>query len=210
MYTVKEMFFTIQGEGYNYGKHAVFCRFTGCNLWSGLEKDRSKAICKFCDTDFIGTNGKNGKKFKNADEITDKILSIWKTKNKPFVVLTGGEPMLQVNNELINSLHKKNFNIAIETNGTIKVPNEIDWICVSPKSETNILQDQGNELKFVYPQENISPNIFENMRFDYFYLQPKYDNNYKERVTNFQKNEGKISINANELEFFTFIRNLIK
>ena len=114
MYTVKEMFFTIQGEGYNYGKHAVFCRFTGCNLWSGLEKDRAKAICKFCDTDFIGTNGKNGKKFKNADEITDKVLSIWKTKNKPFVVLTGGEPMLQVNNELINSLHKKmiNNNIA--------------------------------------------------------------------------------------------------
>ena len=182
MYTVKEMFFTIQGEGYNYGKHAVFCRFTGCNLWSGLEKDRAKAICKFCDTDFIGTNGKNGKKFKNADEITDKVLSIWKTKNKPFVVLTGGEPMLQVNNELINSLHRKNFNIAIETNGTIKVPNEIDWICVSPKSETNILQDHGNELKFVYPQANISPNIFENMRFDYFYLQPKYDNNYKENV----------------------------
>ncbi|MEC7830808.1 MAG: 7-carboxy-7-deazaguanine synthase [Pseudomonadota bacterium] len=182
MYTVKEMFFTIQGEGYNYGKYAVFCRFTGCNLWSGLEKDRAKAICKFCDTDFIGTNGINGKKFKNAEEITNKALSIWKVKNKPFVVLTGGEPMLQVNDKLINALHKKNFNIAIETNGTIKVPNEIDWICVSPKSETKILQNYGNELKLVYPQENISPKSFENMKFDYFYLQPKYDNNYKENV----------------------------
>ena len=182
MYSVKEIFFTIQGEGCNLGKYAVFCRFTGCNLWSGLEKDRHKATCKFCDTDFVGTNGLNGNKYKNSDQITKKILSIWRTDDNPFVVLTGGEPMLQIDQELISSFHKKNFKIAIETNGTINVPNEIDWICVSPKSGTKLIQNHGNELKLVYPQKNISPNKFEKMKFDHFFLQPKYDSDYKNNV----------------------------
>ena len=182
MYSVKEIFFTIQGEGCNLGKYAVFCRFTGCNLWSGLEKDRHKATCKFCDTDFVGTNGLNGNKYKNSDQITKKILSIWRTDDNPFVVLTGGEPMLQIDQGLINSFHKKKFKIAIETNGTINVPNEIDWICVSPKSGTKLIQNHGNELKLVYPQKNISPNKFEKMKFDHFFLQPKYDSDYKNNV----------------------------
>ena len=182
MYSVKEIFFTIQGEGCNLGKYAVFCRFTGCNLWSGLEKDRHKAICTFCDTDFVGTNGLNGNKYKNPDQITKKILSIWRTDDNPFVVLTGGEPMLQIDQGLINSFHKKKFKIAIETNGTINVPNEIDWICVSPKSGTKLIQNHGNELKLVYPQKNISPNKFEKMKFDHFFLQPKYDSDYKNNV----------------------------
>ena len=182
MYSVKEIFFTIQGEGCNLGKYAVFCRFTGCNLWSGLEKDRHKAICTFCDTDFVGTNGLNGNKYKNPDQITKKILSIWRTDDNPFVVLTGGEPMLQIDQGLINSFHKKKFKIAIETNGTINVPNEIDWICVSPKSGTKLIQNHGNELKLIYPQKNISPNKFEKMKFDHFFLQPKYDSDYKNNV----------------------------
>ena len=182
MYSVKEIFFTIQGEGCNLGKYAVFCRFTGCNLWSGLEKDRHKATCKFCDTDFVGTNGLNGNKYKNPDQITKKILSVWRTDDNPFVVLTGGEPMLQIDQGLINSFHKKKFKIAIETNGTINVPNEIDWICVSPKSGTKLIQNHGNELKLVYPQKNISPNKFEKMKFDHFFLQPKYDSDYKNNV----------------------------
>ena len=182
MYSVKEIFFTIQGEGCNLGKYAVFCRFTGCNLWSGLEKDRHKATCKFCDTDFVGTNGLNGNRYKDPDQITKKILSIWKTDDNPFVVLTGGEPMLQIDQALIDSFHKNNFKIAIETNGTINVPNEIDWICVSPKSGTKLIQNHGNELKLVYPQQNISPHKFEKMKFDHFFLQPKYDSDYKNNI----------------------------
>ena len=137
MYAVKEMFFSIQGEGRNRGRYSVFCRFAGCNLWSGREKDREKAICNFCDTDFLGTDGINGKKYKSPNDLVNQALSIWRTSDKPFIVLTGGEPLLQLDDKLIEELHHKNFEIAVETNGTIKAPNNLDWICVSPKANTN-------------------------------------------------------------------------
>jgi 7-carboxy-7-deazaguanine synthase (Cx14CxxC type) len=153
MYSVKEIFFTIQGEGCNAGKYAVFCRFSGCNLWTGREKDREKSICNFCDTDFVGTNGVNGGKFKNSEDLASKAISLWKGKQKPLIVLTGGEPLLQVNDSLIEELHKIGFEIALETNGTIKAPDNIDWICVSPKENSRLKQDHGDELKLVFPQQ---------------------------------------------------------
>lgn len=182
MYTVKEMFFSIQGEGRNRGRYSVFCRFTGCNLWSGKEKDREKAICNFCDTDFLGTDGINGKKYKSPNDLVNQALSIWRTSDKPFIVLTGGEPLLQLDDKLIDELHYSNFEIAIETNGTIKAPNNLDWICVSPKADTTLEQLKGDELKLVYPQENIHPKDYEKLEFQNFLLQPKFDKNYKKNV----------------------------
>tara|TARA_B100001146_G_scaffold23625_1_gene17947 strand:- start:291 stop:917 length:627 start_codon:yes stop_codon:yes gene_type:complete len=182
MYAVKEMFFSIQGEGGNRGRYSVFCRFAGCNLWSGREKDREKAICNFCDTDFLGTDGINGKKYKSPNDLVNQALSIWRTSDKPFIVLTGGEPLLQLDDKLIEELHHKNFEIAVETNGTIKAPNNLDWICVSPKANTKLEQIKGDELKLVYPQENIHPKDYEKLEFQNFFLQPKFDKNYKKNV----------------------------
>ena len=186
MYTVKEIYYTIQGEGFHAGRAAVFVRFTGCNLWSGHEKDRKNAICNFCDTDFIGTDGPGGGKFRTAVELSEKIVSKWpsnSTKNK-FVVFTGGEPLLQLDQILVKALHLKNFEIAVETNGTIQSPKNIDWICVSPKAGRDLQITKGNELKLVYPQSGVDPVQYEKLKFDYFSLQPM-DN--KELIENTQK-----------------------
>ena len=177
MYAIKEIYYTIQGEGFHTGRAAVFCRFSGCNLWNGLEKDRHKAICKFCDTEFFGTDGINGGKY-SAEELVSKILTTWEGLPEDcFVVFTGGEPALQMDDELIKELKHKNIEIAIETNGTILLPEGIDWICVSPKANTTIEQTSGHELKLVYPQAGLSPEMFNDMDFDHFYLQPLYDAN---------------------------------
>lgn len=171
-YNVKEIFYSIQGEGFHTGRPSIFCRFSGCNLWNGLEKDRKSAKCNFCDTDFVGTDGDGGDKFKNEEDLVIKILSYWPNASNPFVILTGGEPMLQVDKNLIRTLKKYKCEIAIETNGTIKVPEEIDWICVSPKAGNDLVQISGDELKLVYPQKNILPEDFEKYSFKYFSLQP--------------------------------------
>jgi 7-carboxy-7-deazaguanine synthase len=161
-YAVKEIFYTLQGEGVNSGRAAVFCRFAGCNLWSGREADRQTAICQFCDTDFAGTDGDGGGKFANADDLADAIAAKWPQaiSQRKFVVCTGGEPLLQLDPAAIDALHHRNFEIAIETNGTIAVPAEIDWVCVSPKSGAPLLVTRGDELKIVYPQE-IDPRSYE-------------------------------------------------
>ena len=172
-YSVKEIYLTIQGEGFHTGKHAVFCRFSGCNLWTGLEKDRKKAICNFCDTDFVGTDGINGSKYPNAEQLANEIDKVWdKDINEKFVVFTGGEPLLQLDKQLVDLLHKKKFKVAIETNGTILPPENIDWICVSPKQGADFNLKYGNELKLVYPQKGLEPNNFKHLDFDHFFLQP--------------------------------------
>ena len=172
-YSVKEIYLTIQGEGFHTGKHAVFCRFTGCNLWTGLEKDRKKAICNFCDTDFVGTDGINGSKYPNAEQLANEIDKVWdKDINEKFVVFTGGEPLLQLDKQLVDLLHKKKFKVAIETNGTILPPENIDWICVSPKQGADFNLKYGNELKLVYPQKGLEPKNFKHLDFDHFFLQP--------------------------------------
>jgi 7-carboxy-7-deazaguanine synthase (Cx14CxxC type) len=173
MYTVKEIFYTLQGEGRQAGRAAVFCRFSGCNLWSGREEDRSKAVCQFCDTDFIGT-GPDGGKFATAAELAARIASEWPAGSggTPYVVCTGGEPLLQLDSALIDALHAQGFEIAVETNGTIAAPAGIDWICVSPKAGAPLLQTNGNELKLVYPQATQLPETVAHLQFDTFYLQP--------------------------------------
>ena len=172
-YSVKEIYFTLQGEGFHTGKHAVFCRFSGCNLWSGLEENREKAICNFCDTDFVGTDGINGNKYQNAESLAKKIDEIWdKNLNDKLVVFTGGEPLLQLNEELIDLLHEKKFKVAIETNGTILPPENIDWICVSPKKGAEFNLNYGNEIKLVYPQKGLDPEEFKDFDFDHFFIQP--------------------------------------
>ena len=173
MYSVKEIYHTLQGEGAQIGRRAVFCRFSGCNLWSGREEDREQAICKFCDTDFVGTDGPGGGTFNIAVDLAVACLSAWgEAKGKPLVVLTGGEPMLQVDNDLVIALHQAGFEIAIETNGTQAVPEAIDWITVSPKFGTELVQMSGSELKLVYPQQGIDPGDLEGLDFDHFLLQP--------------------------------------
>lgn len=174
MYKIKEIYFTLQGEGAHSGRAAVFCRFSGCNLWSGREVDRHKAICQFCDTDFWGTDGVEGGTYPTPESLALKVKSLWPTEKSgdPYVVLTGGEPMLQIDEELIRAFHQENLEVAIETNGTIQVPESIDWICVSPKANATLIQTTGNELKLVYPQPNALPNLFEKLSFDNFYLQP--------------------------------------
>lgn len=156
MYTVKELFPTLQGEGAHAGRAAVFCRFAGCNLWSGREEDRQTAICQFCDTDFVGSDGSGGGKFENADQLSDAIEASWKSTSagpqQRYVVFTGGEPLLQLDKALIDAVHAKGFTIAIETNGTIKVPSGIDWVCVSPKAGSELLVLQADEIKLVIPQ----------------------------------------------------------
>ncbi|MBB4423894.1 7-carboxy-7-deazaguanine synthase (Cx14CxxC type) [Bradyrhizobium sp. CIR48] len=172
-YAVKEIFYSLQGEGRHAGRPAVFCRFAGCNLWSGREADRVTAACNFCDTDFVGTDGLGGGRFDGAAALANAIESMWAgVGGKRFVVLTGGEPLLQVDDSLVSALHEVDFEIAIETNGTLPVGSPIDWITVSPKGTTNLAQKSGNELKLVFPQKNVDPASFENLAFEYFLLQP--------------------------------------
>lgn len=177
-YSVKEIFKTLQGEGAQSGRTAVFCRFSGCNLWSGREIDRKNAICNFCDTDFIGTNGKNGGKFSCASKLANLINIEWGNNliNK-YVVFTGGEPLLQLDEKLIYEVKKFGFKVAIETNGTIDNRLKIDWVCVSPKSYNNLMIKNGDELKLIYPQINLNPILFENLNFKHFFLQPMYNSN---------------------------------
>ena len=175
MYSVKEIFYTLQGEGANAGTPAVFCRFTGCNLWSGREEDRATAACDFCDTDFVGTDGPGGGKFQDARTLADAVQAAWPGNGERhrFVVFTGGEPLLQLDSAATEALHARGFRIAIETNGTIAPPEGIDWICVSPKSDAALAVESGEELKLVYPQPKAPPERFESLDFDHFFLQPK-------------------------------------
>ena len=171
-YKVKEIYYTLQGEGAHTGRPAVFLRFTGCNLWSGREEDRSEAICQFCDTDFIGMDGTMGGKY-SAPELAEKVNSLWPgNQDNRYVVCTGGEPLLQLDKELIDALHQMNFEIGLETNGTILVPDGVDWICMSPKAGTEIVVSGGNELKLVVRQNGIDPKQFARLQFDHFFLQP--------------------------------------
>ncbi|PLC52318.1 7-carboxy-7-deazaguanine synthase [Pollutimonas nitritireducens] len=172
-YSVKEIFLTLQGEGGQAGRPAVFCRFSGCNLWSGREQDRSTAQCQFCDTDFIGTDGTLGGKYKTADLLADRIESVWGEQQRfRFVVFTGGEPLLQLDAPLIDAIHARGFEIAVETNGTVNPPAGIDWLCTSPKVGTDWIVRQGQELKLVFPQPGIDPAHLEDLPFDEFWLQP--------------------------------------
>jgi 7-carboxy-7-deazaguanine synthase (Cx14CxxC type) len=188
MYTVKELFPTLQGEGTHAGRAAVFCRFAGCNLWSGREEDRATAVCKFCDTDFVGSDGDGGGKFETAQDLADAIESSWKSTSagpqQRYVVFTGGEPLLQLDDELIAKLHQKGFEVAIETNGTIKVPKGVDWVCVSPKADSDLIVLQANELKLVIPQEGHDSlekllARFEKMDYRNRFLQPMDGANLK-------------------------------
>ncbi len=171
MYLIKEIYKTIQGEGAQSGQSAVFVRFSGCNLWSGKEKHRDNAICKFCDTDFVGVDGVNGGKYSIETLIT-KIQELWDSEEEAYVVFTGGEPMLQLDQKLIIACKEVNFITAIETNGTIKIDFDIDWICVSPKAGSELIVNKGNELKVVYPQDEFDLKSFETLSFDHFFLQP--------------------------------------
>jgi 7-carboxy-7-deazaguanine synthase (Cx14CxxC type) len=177
MYAVKEIYYTLQGEGMQAGRPAVFCRFAGCNLWSGREADRAEALCNFCDTDFVGTDGPGGGQFETAQDLVMACRSVWRgNAGLPrFVVLTGGEPMLQVDEALVAALHDEGFEIAIETNGSLPVPEEIDWICVSPKPGVTLQQRSGDELKLVYPQAEIGPEEVLGLGFTHFLLQPLDD-----------------------------------
>jgi len=172
-YSVKEIFPTLQGEGGQAGRAAVFCRFAGCNLWNGLERDRATAVCSFCDTDFVGTDGPGGGKFETAEALAAAVEATWAGgPSSRLVVCTGGEPLLQLDAPLIAALHGRGFEIAIETNGTIAAPAGIDWICVSPKADAPLAQTSGQELKLVYPQDKARPDRFEGLDFERFYLQP--------------------------------------
>ena len=177
-YAVKERFYTLQGEGAQAGRPAVFCRFAGCNLWSGREQDRASAVCNFCDTDFVGTDGEGGGKFASAESLADAIDSLWprdaqgRRLGRPYVVCTGGEPLLQLDTPLIEALHARGFEIAVETNGTQPAPEGLDWICVSPKADAEIVLTKGHELKLVYPQPLAMPERFEQLDFQHFFLQP--------------------------------------
>lgn len=172
-YSVKEIFYTLQGEGLRAGRPAVFCRFAGCNLWTGREQDRPQAVCQFCDTDFVGTDGTLGGKYASAQALTDLIAAQWPVgQAHRYVVLTGGEPLLQVDEALVEALHASDFEIAVETNGSVKAPPGIDWICVSPKAGADWVQRSGNELKLVYPQPGLLPEAVDAAGFDYYLLQP--------------------------------------
>ena len=173
MYTVKEIFYTLQGEGANAGRAAVFCRFSGCNLWTGREADRATAICDFCDTDFVGV-GPDGGKFATAAQLASAVAARWplESHDRRFVVCTGGEPLLQLDAEAVAALHDEGFEVAIETNGTLAAPIGIDWICVSPKAGATLVLRRGNELKLVFPQPGFEPERFESLDFEHFFLQP--------------------------------------
>jgi len=174
-YAVREIFYTLQGEGAQTGRAAVFCRFAGCNLWSGRESDRASAVCQFCDTDFVGMNGPGGGKFQTAEDLAEAIAAQWPPEHPSgtrFVVCTGGEPLLQIDRELIDALHVHEFEIAVETNGTVAAPAGLDWICVSPKADAAVVQTSGDELKLVFPQAHAMPERFESLDFRNFFLQP--------------------------------------
>lgn len=172
-YAVKELFKTLQGEGAQAGRAAVFCRFAGCNLWSGREQDRHSAVCKFCDTDFIGIDGEGGGKFQTATDLATAIAQTWGHRpDRRFVVFTGGEPLLQLDDSLISAVHSLGFEIAVETNGTIAVPDHLDWICVSPKAGSELVVTRGSELKLVYPQLDLDPSVLVDLEFTHHWLQP--------------------------------------
>ena len=172
-YSVKELFKTLQGEGAQAGRAAVFCRFAGCNLWSGREEDRAEAVCRFCDTDFIGTDGEGGGKFIDPGSLAEAIARTWNgPEGRRYVVFTGGEPLLQLDAALIAAVHAKGFEIAVETNGTLEPPPGIDWLCVSPKADAPFVLNAGNELKLVFPQDGIDPAELESLNFDHFWVQP--------------------------------------
>ncbi|MCH2394834.1 7-carboxy-7-deazaguanine synthase [Oceanibaculum sp.] len=172
-YSVKELFKTLQGEGAQAGRAAVFCRFAGCNLWTGREEDRAGAVCRFCDTDFVGTDGEGGGKFRDADALADAIAACWGTETaRRHVVFTGGEPLLQLDKALVDAVHARGFEIAIETNGTLEPPPGIDWVCVSPKEGADWVLRQGDELKLVYPQPGLGPEGMTTLSFRHFWLQP--------------------------------------
>lgn len=181
-FTVKEIFYTLQGEGANTGRAAVFCRFTGCNLWTGREDDRADAVCRFCDTDFVGTDGPGGGRFATAEALADAIARRWPGGGKPFVVCTGGEPLLQMTPALIAALHARGFEVAVETNGTQAAPAALDWICVSPKAGTELVLRGGDELKLIFPQPGAEPERYERLDFCHFFLQPM-DGPQRERNT---------------------------
>ena len=174
VYTVKEMFYTLQGEGANAGRPAVFCRFAGCNLWTGLERDRAKAVCQFCDTDFVGTDGEGGGKFKTADDLATAVKALlpFGAGGVPLVVCTGGEPLLQLDDAAVKAFHEAGFEIAVESNGTVLPPEGIDWLCISPKIGSEMIVTKGEELKLVYPQAGGDPSQFVHLEFDHFFLQP--------------------------------------
>lgn len=203
-YRIKEIFFTQQGEGKNTGKDFIFVRFSGCNLWSGQEKHRASAICKFCDTDFYGTDGINGGVY-SAQQLIEKIKSLWVSRDDNIaVVLTGGEPLLQVNDELVAALKQEQIYIAVETNGTLDAPDHIDWICMSPKANTDIKLKKGNEIKVIFPQESLDPEKFSLFDFSEFYLQPMDSNKYQENlnatITYCQKNpKWKLSLQTHKI-----------
>ena len=203
-YRIKEIYFTQQGEGSNTGRDFVFVRFSGCNLWSGKEKNRKSAICQFCDTDFYGTDGINGGVY-SATQLIEKIKSLWVSRDDNIaVVLTGGEPLLQVNDELVAALKQEQIYIAVETNGTLDAPNHIDWICMSPKANTEIKLKKGNEIKVIFPQESLDPEKFSLFDFSEFYLQPMDSNKYQENlnatITYCQKNpKWKLSLQTHKI-----------
>ncbi|HEX4860661.1 MAG TPA: 7-carboxy-7-deazaguanine synthase [Rhizomicrobium sp.] len=171
-YSVKEIYYTLQGEGARTGRAAVFLRFAGCNLWSGLERDRAEAVCKFCDTDFVGTDGTGGGKFASANDLVRSVAEKWPGRGEPYVVCTGGEPLLQLDDALVAALHAQGFEIGIETNGTLLPPDDIDWICVSPKADAELKLVRGNELKLIYPQAGAEPERYAGLAFDHFFMQP--------------------------------------
>ena len=203
-YRIKEIYFTQQGEGSNTGRDFVFVRFSGCNLWSGKEKNRKSAICQFCDTDFYGTDGINGGIY-SAKQLIEKIKSLWVSRDDNIaVVLTGGEPLLQVNDELVAALKQEQIYIAVETNGTLDAPDHIDWICMSPKANTEIKLKRGNEIKVIFPQESLDPEKFSLFNFSEFYLQPMDSNKYQENlnatITYCQKNpKWKLSLQTHKI-----------
>ena len=203
-YRIKEIYFTQQGEGSNTGRDFVFVRFSGCNLWSGKEKNRKSAICQFCDTDFYGTNGINGGVY-SAKQLIEKIKSLWVSRDDNIaVVLTGGEPLLQVNDELVAALKQEQIYIAVETNGTLDAPDHIDWICMSPKANTEIKLKKGHEIKVIFPQESLDPEKFLLFDFSEFYLQPMDSNKYQENlnatITYCQKNpKWKLSLQTHKI-----------
>lgn len=174
-YSVKEIYYTLQGEGANTGRPAVFCRFSGCNLWTGREQDRSTATCQFCDTDFVGVDGPGGGRFDTAGALAASVAEYWPagdSAGEPLVVCTGGEPLLQVDEPLIDAFHRAGFEVAVETNGTQNPPRGLDWICVSPKAGADLVVGSGDELKLVYPQPELTPKMVEELDFDHFFLQP--------------------------------------
>ncbi|MGY1780317.1 7-carboxy-7-deazaguanine synthase [Geodermatophilus sp. SYSU D01036] len=181
-YFIKEIFYTLQGEGAHAGRPAVFCRFSRCNLWTGLERDRHRAVCQFCDTDFVGVDGEGGGKYVGADALADAVARRWPGGGRPFVVCTGGEPLLQLDEAAVDALHDRGFEIAVETNGTQRPPRGLDWVCVSPKAGADLVVTSGDELKLVFPQPGALPETFESLDFRSFRLQPLDDQRVEENT----------------------------